>query len=164
LANGSGWFRVQRGGVSSRFEGILCSRNRKEGREGQASCARRWSDGTESIFPQASAGEGGEKENEMRRTDRKPCSHLSGHHCSWKTGNTIKILKSSKLQQGQKKDPLPPTVGHCLDCDGQYHPKSHLCTAPQGTVRTTGCSAPGCCEPQRPLHCYAKPCPLQGII
>lgn len=38
LANGSGWFRVRRGGVSSRFEGILCSRNRKEaGRDRQAS-------------------------------------------------------------------------------------------------------------------------------
>lgn len=75
LANGSGWFRVQRGGVSLRFEGILCSRNRKEGREGQASFARRWSDGTESIFPQASAGEGGEKEKQVRRVSREPSGH-----------------------------------------------------------------------------------------
>lgn len=64
--------------MSSRFEGILCLQNRKEGREGQASFARRWSDGTESVFPQASAGEGGrgEKENQVRRMGRKPCSHL----------------------------------------------------------------------------------------
>lgn len=34
LANGNGWFGVQRGGVSSRFRCILCSRNKKEGRRG----------------------------------------------------------------------------------------------------------------------------------
>lgn len=34
LANGNGWFGVQRGGVSSRFRCILCSRNIKEGRRG----------------------------------------------------------------------------------------------------------------------------------
>lgn len=85
--------------MSSRFEGILCSWNRKEGREGQASLARRWSDGTESIFPQASAGEGGEKENQVRMMGRKPLGHLAQHLHSWKgkAANTMEILNSSKL-------------------------------------------------------------------
>lgn len=65
----------------------------KGSREGQASFARRWSDGTESIFPQASAGEGGEKGNRVRRMGRNPCGRLMRHQRSWKgkAGNRIEI-------------------------------------------------------------------------
>lgn len=140
LANGNGWFGVQRGGVSSRFRCILCSRNKKEGRRGTGKLRAAVVGWHGEHLPPGICGRG--EENHVKNQGADP-------QMSWgaPAGNA-EIVGSSKVKRVKSK------AGPCMVGDHQAHPE----TSPRSPAGR-GCSALGCREPQLPRDRQ-----LQGTI